>query len=108
MLYTYRVHVRTYYYHCIMILQPRLASFRCPLLHVGKGAWGSRGFERTPRPFKKLSSYSLYYFILSFVGSSLALLPLRISVVETSLIVASTAFVHGGPAGERERARMRY
>ena len=67
---------------------------------------GLEGFRAKP-PFKKLPSYSAHYFILSFVGGLLASLPLRISVVETSLIVTSTAFVRGGPAGERERARMR-
>ena len=37
---------------------------------------------------------------ISVVSGSLASLPLRINAVQTSLIVASIAFVHGGPAGE--------
>ena len=63
---------------------------------------GLRGFERTPVfTFKKFyTSFSYTFKYPTVVNGSLASLALRIGVVETSLIVASTAFVHGGPAGE--------
>ena len=58
--------------------------------------------DRTPVfTFKRFyTSFSYTFKYPTVVNGSLASLALRISAVKTSLIVASTAFVHGGPASE--------
>ena len=45
---------------------------------------------------------AIHFKYPTFVSGSLASLPLRISAVQKSLIVASTAFVHGGSVVESE------
>ena len=50
---------------------------------------------------QRLAIHFKYPTVKSFVSGSLVSLPLRISALQTSLIVASTALsMHGGPAGE--------
>ena len=76
---------------------------RCTVASISRpvGRGGSRGFKRTPLLKAPKDFIQCLLSILPFVSGSLASLPLRISTVQTCFIVASTAFVHGEPAGTR-------
>ena len=49
---------------------------------------------------------AIHFKYPTFVSGSLASLPLRISAVQKSLIVASTAFVHAGSVVESESGNI--